>query len=218
MKSFRVLSALLNPETRLIEVVKEITNDDNSTELNLHTFHPEAAEWKAAELDLDTLDDAVDSILHEPFMEDMRSLELSATDAKALHQGRLASLKAKLGPQANSPVAAKKARLVAAGIHQKYIDAADNDPLTVIKQHSLFDPDVIAVKREHTDLVRRNFIVQNRTQSTQETPRAEQLRRILMPKVHPSGDRQVNVPVEEPDLPPIILGKESKRQRGAKET
>jgi hypothetical protein len=217
MKSFRVLSALLNPDTGWIEVVKEITNDDNSTELNLHTIHPEAAEWKVVELGLSSLDDAVDAILHEPFMQDVKPFELSSADAKVLHQSRLSALKAKFGPTANSSAAAKKARLQAAGVHQKYVDAADSDPLGVIKQNLLFDSDAITVKREHTDLIRRNFATQSQSQDVQET-RAERLRRILIPKEHSNESRQVNVPVQEVSLPPIILGKESKGQRDHKST
>lgn len=207
MKSFRVLSVLLNSSSGMIEVIKEITADDNTTSLNLHTFHPETLEWKAAELGLNDPDEIAEGILHEPFIEDVMSLQLTQEAAKTLFRARIADAKARYTPiNGIMTIAIKKAKMAAAGLQQQYVDAATNDPLAVIRQFSTFDPEVIEVKSRHIVGVRSNFAARQAASSPTGSERAASLERILFPKDSGSGTRQTSVPEQEAPLPPIVLG------------
>jgi len=160
MQSFRVLSAVYDAENDRIEVVKEITEDDATTSLNLHTFAPETLEWKAAEYAIDDPDELVEIILHEPFMEDVRSLQLTPEDARDQVRQRVAETKVRLTPAVTNgklSVLATKSRLQTAGVAAKYVAAAENDPLEVIKGASPFDELVIDVKRQHLARVRKDL-------------------------------------------------------------
>jgi hypothetical protein len=159
MKSFRILSASVNPSTGFIEVVKEITADDNSISLNLHVFHREALEWKAAEFDTDDIDEVIDGILHEPFFEeDINSLQLNTEDAKTKFRANLASAKARLTNNIPRNPVTIKAQMRVAGVDDRYIDAVDNDPVQVIKVACLFDAEVITAKRIYTNKVRNKAV------------------------------------------------------------
>lgn len=216
MKSFRVLSATTNPETGFIEVVKEITADDNSTSLNLHTFHPEALEWRAAELGLSNPDEVIDGILHEPFFdEDIQSFQLSAEDAQTKFRATLAATKARVANGSLRNPVAIKAQLRSAGVAQRYIDAVDNDPLQVIRGACPFDPEVITAKREHTDKVRAAAaLAKERAPEAPPThsQRAAALRARQQAAV--GGPRAPEPPVAEVTLPPVVLNGKRKREAG----
>lgn len=161
MKSFRVLSTSVNPSNGFIEVVKELTADDNSVSLNLHTFHPETLEWKAAELDTEDLDEVIDGILYEPFFnEDVQSLQWSREKAKSKFRADLADAKIRLASAVPRNPTTIKAQLRNAGIAQRYIDAVDSDPIQSIKNACPFDVEVITAKRLHTDKVRDNAVIE----------------------------------------------------------
>jgi len=226
MRSFRVLSASVNPDTGFIEVVKEITADDNSTSLNLHTFHREALEWKAAEFDINNIDEVIDGILYEPFFqEDVQSLQLSTDDARTKFRSNLSSTKARLPSNGvpRDPVGIK-ARMRVAGVDQRYIDAVDNDPIQVIKGACPFDVQVIEAKRTHTDKVRSRAIVE-RAEAAARGPEGpltveQRIARIRANQpTTPSGDahKQPEVPVPSAILPPIVLNGGRKREAGREE-
>lgn len=215
MKSFRVLCASVNPSTGFIEVVKELTADDNTTSLNLHTFHPETLEWKAAELDLSDLDEIIDGILHEPFFEDVQALQLSKEDAKTLFRTRLTEAKARLTSPIPRNAIAIRTLLGNAGVAQRYIDAVNGDPIQAIKAACPFSAEVIAVKRGHTDKVRA-VALNEKAAKVQAPPtsseRVARLKDQLRTQVDSSG-RRPEVPVQEVSLPPIILGERRGRTR-----
>jgi hypothetical protein len=212
MKSFRVLSASVNSSTGLVEVVKEITADDNSVSYNLHVFHPETVEWKAAELGLSDVDEIIDGILHEPFFADVEPMQQSTADARTIFRSRLADAKVRLANLTPRNAVAIKAALGVAGVAQRYIDAVDNDPAQVIRNACPFDAEVIAAKQEHTDRVR--AVTMDRQATPQEvlTPsaRAARLRERLSTMPINEG-RLAETPVEEVPLPPIVLVGRSKK-------
>lgn len=220
MKAFRVLATSVNPNTGFVEVVKEVTADDNSVSLNLHTFHREVLEWRAAEYDTNDIDEVIDGILYEPFFnEDVLSLQQSVDDARTKFRAVLASTKARLLPNGipRNPVVIK-AQLRTAGVDQRYIDAVDNDPIQVIKNACPFDTNVIAAKRIHTNKVRERAVTE-KAQAAARVPRgpltaAERIAQIRanIPTT-PSGDghKSPEVASIEPKLPPISLEK-SRRQ------
>lgn len=217
MKSFRVLSASVNPDTGYIEVVKELTADDNSTSLNLHTFHPEALEWRAAELGLTDVNEVIDGILHEPFFDDVLAFNQSIQDALALFRTRLAAAKAKYADPIPRNALAIKTLLLNAGVAQRYIDAVNGDPVLAIKNACPFDVEVIAVKREHTDKIRNAAAVLKARAVPQKPPtRGERIAKLRAQERIPTSDipRTVDVPVDEAPLPPIVLGERSGNTKG----
>lgn len=213
MKSFKVLGASVNPATGFIEVVKELTADDNTVSLNLHTFHPECLEWKAAELGLTDPDEIIDGILHEPFFEDVQPLQLSEEDARTLFRTRLSDAKTRLTNSTPRNVVAIKAALRNAGVDQRHIDAIDNEPFQVIRNACLFDAEVIVVKQEHIHSVRSAYAIARAKPQEAPLSPSERVARIRQQHaVPPDGSRrQPEVPVDETPLPPIILeGKRGK--------
>lgn len=205
MQSFRVISVVYDEENGRIEVVKEITEDDGSTSLNLHTFNPETLEWKAAEYDIADVDELFDIVMHEPFIDDVRPLQLDKQAAKSLVRARVAALKAgatstKLDGRAAATPAEKttlRNRLNQAGVPDKYVAAVDENPLVVIRRHCPFDEEVIDVKRNHLEKSRQEVAAEraNVRQQMSPTERAEALSRSL----ERSSKR---TPPHEPDRQP----------------
>jgi hypothetical protein len=156
MKSMDVLSARLNETSGRIEVIKAITNDDDTVEYNGHSFHPETPEWRAAELGLDNLDDAIEAVLFEPFIEPVEHLKMTTEEVRAEHLRRIGAAKAKL-TRKNGRVSSAQAKqgLLQAGLPKVFVDASDRDPRQVIKEHCRFEDDVLDVKREYLDRLRK---------------------------------------------------------------
>jgi hypothetical protein len=158
MKSFEVLCARYSDSNKCMEVVKEIVNDDDSTVLYLHMFNTDILEWRAAEYGINDLDEIVDMIMHEPYMPSVPVQEVTAATALQLHRGHRATVKAameaKVGKRAARSKEDKVQRLRAAGVHQKYVDALDDDPVAVIKDKCPVDPETLLMKRRHVAAMR----------------------------------------------------------------
>lgn len=154
MQSFEVLAARYSNRNKCIEVVKEITNDDGSTELMLHLFAPDILECRAAEYGVDDPDELVEMVLWEPYMQSIPLLEVTASTAAQLHRGQRATAKAALSPKKVRTKVDKQERLRSAGVDQKYIDALEEDPLAEIKRLCPIDKDTLRLKREHVQRIR----------------------------------------------------------------
>ena len=160
MQSFRVVSAVFDAEHDRIEVVKEITEDDGTTNLNLHTFHPETLEWKAAEYGIEDLDELLDIVMHEPYMGDSNSLKVTAAEATQNIRTSLAAARTKFEPSKAAKALTKadnKSRLLAAGVPSKYVEAVDVAPRDLILQHCTVDRECVDLKRQYIDRVRREL-------------------------------------------------------------
>lgn len=193
MRSFRILSAVYNPASDHLEVAKELTDDDGSTSLCLHIIHPETLEWHAAEYDIDDVDELVELVLHEPFIEDVQPLSIGLEEAKTRIRARVLEAKTRLASPIVKDKEEHKNRLRAAGVDSKYVEAADEEPLDVIKQHCPFDGEVVAVKREHVAKIRNSMVAQEGmvAQKLSSSERVAALRRNLRPS---DGSDQVSRP------------------------
>lgn len=147
MKSLRVLAVHYNELRRQFEIVKEITNDDDTTFLNLHVVPEATFEWKAAEYGTQSLDDVIDLVIYEPHSDPVNHMELTAEDARSKHLSKVLQRKKDLS--SGRPTVTKgqaRTRLQNAGVAQHYVDATDNDPYDVIRTTAPFDTTVITMK------------------------------------------------------------------------
>lgn len=215
MKSFRTVSAVYNSFYDLIEVVNETVNDDDTVELGLHTFSPETLEWRAALYDTDDLDELIDMVLLEPFIEDVRPLQKTKEEATRLQRERVSEAKQRLrrnGPFSRVGVAdALRSR----GVDKKYSDAAEENPYEVIKRHCPFDPTVLEVKREFVAMQRESQRAAHQ-RPIPEQSRAERLRERLLGSARSGKARTPQQPRKLPESasgeqPPIVL--EGKKTR-----
>jgi hypothetical protein len=142
MKSLSIIGCIYNEEQERIEVIKSIVRDDDVTELNLHSIHVEAIEWKAAELGLDSQDilTLIDVILYEPFLnpDDTRDILVKAQEVKQ-----------ELSPKVKAAKLQLRAQLTSAGVDKKYLDAVENDVYDLMARHSHFDKELIDIKTKH---------------------------------------------------------------------
>jgi hypothetical protein len=159
MKAMKVVSTYFNEPSQRIEVVREITNDDDTIEYNGLSFPVDKLEWLSATLEVDNVDDLIDVAMYESMIDSDDELQ----DVVKLRQKRgskILAIKNKLGPmRANGNKANIKTKLLAAGLHSRYVDAVDNDPIDEIKKHSKIDPDRVVQKRELIRAARRGEIV-----------------------------------------------------------
>ena len=187
MKSVQILAVRHVAETNRFEVVKEIIHDDDRVDVNLHVFHAETLECKAAEYDIDDIDTLIDLVLLEPFLAPVDVLATASSELRRTHlaavgdlkQSKARSLATRLGK--NSPAS----KLAGYGVGQEYIDVAAEDPYEVIKRHAPFEPETIAVRRAYVEKVRRqNNVVKIKREdrvkdSVSGTVRADAVRRHL---------------------------------------
>jgi hypothetical protein len=160
MKLLNVICARYDSDTERVEVVKEVEMPDGTTSLNLHAFSAETIQARAAEYDTDDVDEVIDMIVHEPFIEAVEYLSLSPDAARNLHRQRRVAMKATITKAAKKlsveeDKADKKAKLSKAGVHQKYLDAIeDGDYVDVIKRHCVLRPDVVRHYKRSVDAAR----------------------------------------------------------------
>lgn len=151
MRSFRVLAAKYDPKFDRIEVLKEITNDDGSIELNIQSFASDVVEWRAAQYEIVTIDEAIDAVLHEPFIEEIDPLTVPLEELRMRHKASVRDAKVRLNGKSTKAKATVKAQLSMAGIPQEYIDAVDVDPMEIIKRHSHFSEKALQLKAKYIE-------------------------------------------------------------------
>lgn len=224
MKALQILSALYNGERDVIEVVQQLTNDDDSVEFGVHTFSPETLEWWAATYGLDNPDEVIDYILYGPFVEDTRPMRLPIDEAKRVHSDKIRQAKSRYKRPGGTKAATTSSTMSAqnvlrnAGYDEKYIDAASEDPYEVIKRVCAFDEEVIEVKRSFVSQQREKFVQEMATKQKTVDPRQrasqlrEQLRLDRREVVNSNGQ-----PIEQSNhmqggqLPVIVLEKGKRR-------
>lgn len=155
MRSMNVICARINDKDDRIEVVREITNDDGSVEYNCLSMPVDKLESISAIYEMDDLDEIVECAIYESLMP-VDDIHPDAQAARLQKRTRLANVKSSLGPMrpANGRIN-QKTRLQEAGIPVAFVDAVDDDPIEVIKQHSRMDPDSLNAKRVYMQAVRR---------------------------------------------------------------
>lgn len=206
MKSVTVLAARYNEESRRIEVVKEIIEDDDSVNLNLHSFDAETLEWRAAEYGIEDLDELVEIVLLEPFIEDVKCLHVSSEEALSTTRARVAELKLKMLSQTKMKASVRNT-LVTAGVDQVYVDAVANNPFQVIKDNSFVTPETLKLKRAHVAKTREG-IKKDKQVKVQGRDRLAALRSSLEPKAA-KQDRPKKEEARSGVLPPIVLTKKT---------
>lgn len=223
MKSFSVLAARLDQNTNKIEVVKEVTNDDNTVILNLHIFPIGILESKSAELEIEDLDELIDIVLYEPFYEEgLSSFQMTAEESRNIHRERIAGIKNKSTFRVNGhDVAKSKARMQVAGVNQKYVDAANDNPYELIKRECPFDREVIKVSREYIEGVRKKLKKLKKPRENF-TRLSGQARAVAAKKALSHNDITVETgkakrdlaakPKKNGELKPVVLGKNKKRR------
>lgn len=154
MKSVSVISAVYNEELNIIEMVKEIINDDDSVELNLHTFDPEALEWRSVIYGIDDEDELIDIIVYEPYVEDIKPLEYSIEVARARCRERIAEVKERSQPKPRPGNGNGNGNGVNAALPGKYAVSTKEQAYSLIKDSSLFHPVAIEAKREFVEAQR----------------------------------------------------------------
>lgn len=159
MKAMKVVSTYFNEPSQRIEVVREITNDDDTIEYNGLSFPVDKLEWLSATLEVDNVDDLIDAVIYESMIDPDDELQ-DVAELRSKRGSKILAIKNKLGPmRVNGNKANIKTRLQSVGMHFKYIDAVDNDPIGEIKKHSKIDPDRVAEKRELIRAVRRGEVI-----------------------------------------------------------
>lgn len=148
MLNFEILGARYDADHERIEVIKEITNDDGTTYMNLHMFNKDILEWRAAEYDIADVDTLIDIVIHEPFIQGTDVYQVTASAARDLHLQKINEAKVKLRtPSTNKTTT--KTKLASLGIAQVYLDAVDNDHIAVIKNNCDFAAETISINKEY---------------------------------------------------------------------
>ncbi len=150
MKSIEIISAVYNEESGFIEIAKEIVNDDDSIEYAGQSVHPETIEWWAAVYDTEDIDEVIDLILYEPYVENIDPISMPAEEARLKHKEKVDTFK-KDKKKKNGNKSASLSRMTDRGIHQKFVEAGSRDPYESIKQHCHIDREVFEAKKAHTE-------------------------------------------------------------------
>lgn len=194
MKSFTIAGARYDDQKQMFYVAKEIVNDDDSVEYNLQQFHAETLEWYMAVYDIEDVDEVIDLILHIPFIEEHNPLRTTRAAAKAFVLSKVVESKASRGGNSVSKQAAgaMKARMAAKGIPQDFVDAADVDVYTLVRDLSPVHRDTLKLKREHIEKQREVILnTQRPVEPVDHSSRVTQLRKQL---AGPKGPSQKVVP------------------------
>lgn len=205
MKSLEVLSAKLNEETGFIEVIKLITNDDDTTEFAGHSIHPETLEWWAAVYGINNKDELIDMILFEPYVENVSPMTMTEAEARTVHQGRINTFKStfnKTVSRVRSTELIKKSE-----VDNQY--ATQEDPYEFIKRVSPFDVKVVDVKKNHINNIRKSNIVAKDKMIMGAKDREADLKAKLLPPRSREAQATTSKPTT-PTPPPVILEKRKK--------
>lgn len=186
-----ILAARFNEESGRYEVAKRVTNDEGVQRMELQIFAPETLEWRAGEYGIDPtdIDTLIDIVLYENHTEVPRPLWNAPDRATARAQLLSGIQNTKASVKRRSVAAPTKANrrnaLSSAGVDQVYVDAAEEDPVEVIKRTCRIDPEVVAVIREHVDRMRKKS--PQGSSSRTGADRAAELRKNLMPRRPSNG-------------------------------
>lgn len=139
MKVLEVICARYDEDRHLMHLVREIEKADGSASLNLTVFSPALLAARAAQYEIDDIDELVDMILYGSDIEQVDPMSMSAASARNLHRERTLVAKAELTTKKKGSVD-KETKLRSAGVHQMYIDALAEDTAEVVKRHCTPDP------------------------------------------------------------------------------
>lgn len=139
------------------QVVYDVTYDNGFVTEHGHSIPKETLEWRAAEYDLDPVQDfesILDVVLAEPYIASEEQVGTVAgselhdapdiATARAHHISRCARAKLKCRISTRKVVNAKVLRA-----------GEDANPLDVIRRDAVIDPVVVAIKKEHVRRARR---------------------------------------------------------------
>lgn len=154
MKLIDVLCARYDYATERMEVVREVELEDGRTVLHLQMFARETLAARAAEYGTEDMDELVDIIIHEPFMVPVNHLNVSADQALQLHRAGRAAVKQEGKIVKAATKEERTAKLRAAGVDQKYLDAMRQDAYEVIKEHCALDAPLVRHFKERVERAR----------------------------------------------------------------
>lgn len=196
MREMKVMCARFNQQANYIEVIREFTNDDGTVEYNGLSVPLEKLEWLSAEYEIDDQDELAEFVLYESLLppDDQHP---NATSARSQRRSRMNAIKQQLGPMNPSgSVAAIKAKLRDAGLPETFVNAVDDNPIDVIKQHSRMNLEDLQAKRNYIRSVRNREPVSFK--STPTAPKSSEVRNrqitspeIKLPRVELVGGRRV---------------------------
>lgn len=177
MKSMEVLSC--TKQGNILRVVKEITNDDNSKELQLHIMREDTLEWRAAEYDIDPedRDTLIDMVIYEPYLDPNDSQLYSCADrfeAKTKCLEKIRAKKNQLRRPSDASIKKVGSQRGTLTVPEEYWD--ERDPYDAIMEESVIDRQAIEIKKRHVDLT---FQLRDRLGGQSRTPRSEELERAL---------------------------------------
>lgn len=197
MKSMRILSVVDITSEGLIHVIKEIINDDNSTDYIIHVMPVDIFEWRSAEYGIDDLDELIDIVLHEPYLESFNPLHTKEEDAKTLIRVNVNKVKSKLSNKQHTLNEAKQT-LTQRDMDDKYVNGATINHASDIKKICHFDDHVINAKKEHIRKVRADHETQSKIPKTILTPEERANRISAMPLDSEIHDQAVSS-ISHPD-------------------
>lgn len=187
MKSMEIISAVQDEEHGYIVVAKQITNDDDSVEFAGHSFYPESVEWIGAVYDTKDMDEIIDLILYEPYVENIDPTLMSASEAKTKHKELIDTFKIEKKDKQFKKSSAVQA-IRNSEVPNVFADAAVEDAYEVIKRLCPIDDDLFEAKKAHADRVR-----QQRRAGKREPTKEEKLRKI-------KGDSGSVVRTQQPEV------------------
>lgn len=139
MKVLEVICARYDEERHLMHLVKEIEKPDGTVCLNLTMFSPSLLTARAAEYEIDDVDELVDMVVYGGHIEEVNLMSMPAAAARNLHRERTLVAKQELVSK-RKVGEDKTTKLRNAGVDQSYIDAASEEVADVIKRHCTPDP------------------------------------------------------------------------------
>jgi len=175
MKSMRIFSVIDKPEEGTIHVVKEVTNDDDSLDYIFHIMPKDIFEWRSVEYGISDLDELIDIVLHEPYVDALNPIEHSVTEVRNKVRNNISDLKSRMvNKQKHTPTEAITT-MRQRGMDEIYISGATDDHSLIIKEICLFDDKVIRVKGQHIDNIRKSH-ADNINESTSRPSSSERAR------------------------------------------
>lgn len=205
MKSIEILSARLNEETGFIEIIKLITNDDDSTEFAGHSLPVETLEWWSAVYGIEDQDELIDLVIYEPYVENVSPMQLSEREARDSHRSKVSTFKQKHFKATTKTKAANAIRN--SEVDNKYADAATNDPYQFIKDTCPFDLEVIEIKKQQINHIREeNQNAKLKLDPNRPGRKDELLKRFAGPTRKPTEETKRSAP------PPVVLEKGKRKK------
>ena len=162
-----IVTAIENNDTKMIEVVKEITNDEGDVAYELHLIPFRAINNIAASQGIENPDYAMDFVLYKPYVSDVDE-GVTAIDRIKKCKERLTNKADRSKREEN-----RKANLISAGVHERYHPLEGMDPIEVIRARGKVTTENILLAKDRLNQKENHRDTQPREQRTSEDRRSE---------------------------------------------